>query len=182
MHRARQRRAPRQPPAAPPRPPADAPPGARPPAADAEDLAAYGRRLPLGHLSDAFFDLQELDRLPLDQLAAAAAEATCPAPGALGGSWWQLPPEVRAAYCELRAALAAVVPPEQAALGSKHSGTGPGAAQNGAAPAPLPRLPWRQHGVGTGKRAAQHAADWLGQQLEAAEMQKALLRWGAAGG
>lgn len=161
-----------------PAPPADRPSGMHPPtpplAADADDLAAFDRRPPLANLSSDLQDLAELDSLSLGQLAAAAAEASSAAPEAASTSFWQLPPEVRAAYCELRATLAAVLLPGGTPPSSEHNGAGPAVGGNGTAPPPL--LPWRRYGAGSSKRAAQHAAEWLGQQLEAAEVQKAHLR------
>lgn len=130
----------------------------------AGDLADFDRRLPLSNLSVAFTDLDEFDQLPLEQLPSAAAD-----PGSVSPSLpAELPLEVCSAYCELRAALAAVLP-EPAAAGRPQNG----AAQNA-------HLPWRRYGAGYSKRAAQYATDWLSQQLEAAEVQRAHLRWALA--
>lgn len=45
------------------------------------------------------------------------------------------------------------------------------------AAAPPAQLPWRSYGAGAGRHAARDATAWLGRQLEAAEAQKAHLRW-----
>lgn len=130
----------------------------------AGDLADFDRRLPLSNLSVAFTDLDEFDQLPLEQLPSAAADPSSVSPSLPA----ELPLEVCSAYCELRAALAALLP-EPAGVGRPQNG----AAQDA-------QLPWRRYGAGYSKRAAQYATDWLSQQLEAAEVQRAHLRWALA--
>ncbi|PRW59265.1 pre translocase subunit [Chlorella sorokiniana] len=170
---------------------------------DAGDLGDYDLRRPLTNLTHTLLDLDECDLLPLDWLGSAAADPA----SVLGKLAMDLPVEVCGAYCELRAALAALLPEASAAAEQPPLLTLPplvpvngAAAHNGAAqpttqlqhsagtasaaaapaaatpPPPPAGLPWRRYGVGYNKRAAQFAADWLSQQLEAAEMQRAHLR------
>ena len=171
---------------------------------DAGDLAEHDCRLPLSNLTLVLQDFNELDALPLEQLGSAAADPArlsarlgLDLPAEVCSAYCRLRMALAAVLPEAATdsqPVPPVLPPPIAQNGAAQNGAAPPPAQqqqqqqqqlNGEAAAPPAaagspppqRLPWRRYGAGHSKRAAQYASDWLGRQLEAAEMHKAQLRW-----
>ncbi len=117
--------------------------------AEAPDLDAYLGKVPLHHLETIFRTPEDMQR--------------------------GLPPALYQSFRAVSDGVARMVAAATAAAQEAAPAAAPGAP--GEQWLPLLRLPWRERGKGGADHATRDAAAWLGQQVEAAEVAKAHLRW-----